>query len=144
MFATELLMPETPFKNKVNKKKLNVGLLDDVSGYFGTSRLATVLRYASLGDFPVMIIFMENGIIKWKQLSHDFPFTYLPINSKVPAWTVAGDFFYKDQLETKPEKVDAIEWFPEDYRIKSDPDCKLWEQCYPVAGNCLVSCIWTL
>lgn len=142
-FATELLMPAPLYKNMVDGKKLSLNLIEDVSAYFQTSRLATFLRYILLGSFPVMVIYMEAGIVKWKFHSNDFPFTYLPINSNVPAWTVAGDYFNKGQLETKPEKVDAIEWFPEDFQIKFKKDWKLWEQCYQVNSNCLVSCLWT-
>ncbi|MGN8072820.1 ImmA/IrrE family metallo-endopeptidase [Mucilaginibacter sp. 22184] len=142
-FASELLMPEPLYRSKVTGKKLSIGLIEDVSGYFQTSLLATFIKYISLGSFPAMVIFMEDGIVKWKLHSNDFPFTYLLKDSKVPAWTVAGDFFYKGRLETKPEKVDAIEWFPEDFQIKYKADWKLWEQCYQVGDNCLVSCLWT-
>jgi len=142
-FASELLMPEPLFKGRVTGKKLNINLMEDVSGYFHTSLLATFIKYVSIGDFPAMIIFMEDNIVKWKFHSHDFPFTYLLLNSKVPAWTVAGDYFAKGTLETQPEKVDAIEWFPEDFQIKYKSDWKLWEQCYQVGHNALVSCLWT-
>lgn len=142
-FAVEILMPESLYRAKVTNKKLSIGLIEDVSAYFQTSRLAAFLRYVSLGSYPIMIIFMEDGVIKWKMNSSDFPFTYLQIGSKVPAWTVAGDYFNKGTQEASPEKVDAIEWFPEDYRIKHDAERKLWEQCYPVGVNSLVSCIWT-
>lgn len=142
-FASELLMPEHFYQSKVKGKKLSISLIKDISDYFQTSRLAAFLRYVSLGDFPTMVIFMEDGMVKWKKNSNDFPFKYLPLGSKVPAWTVAGEYFTKGSLESEPEKVDAIEWFPEDFQIKYNPDCKLWEQCYPVGDKCLVSCLWT-
>ncbi len=142
-FASELLMPEIIFKQKVLNKKLNIKLIEEVSQYFNASLLATFLRYVNLGSYPVMIIFMKNGIVKWKQCSEDFPFKFLPYNSKVPAWTVAGDFFNKGKVESQPEKVDAIEWFPEDSQIKYKKDWKLWEQSYQIAENELVSCLWT-
>jgi hypothetical protein len=117
--------------------------MEEVSSYFNVSRLAAFLKYTSLGSYPVMIIFMENGIVKWKKCSGDFPFQFLPLNSAVPAYTVAGDYFYHGNLESDPEKVDAIEWFPEDYQIKYKKDWKLWEQCYRVSEQGLVSCLWT-
>ena len=142
-FATELLMPATLYKKKIDGQKLSINLIEDVSSYFQTSLLATFLRYITLGSYPAMVIYMEKGLIKWKVQSHDFPFTYLPINSQVPAWTVAGDYYNKGQLEDKPEKVDAIEWFQEDFEIKKKKDWKLWEQCYKIGDNSLVSCLWT-
>jgi len=142
-FASELLMPETLYRQKVAGMKLNIHLIEDVSAYFHTSLLAAFIRYVSLGSFPVMIVFMEDNIIKWKFHSHDFPFTYLPLNYKVPPWTVAGDYFNNGTLEAQPEKVNAIEWFPEDFQIKYKANWKLWEQCYQVGQKALVSCLWT-
>ena len=143
IFASELLMPKQLFRDQVDGKKLSIALIKEIGEYFGTSLLATFLRYVTLGKYPVMIIFIENGIVKWKQHSQDFPFKYLPLNSKVSPWTVAGDYFSKGHLENDPEKVDAIEWFPEDFQIKYKSDWKLWEQCYRIGENSIVSCLWT-
>lgn len=143
VFASEFLMPEFLYRKKIEGKKLNMALIEDVSAFFKTSLLTTFFRYIQLGSFPAMIIFMEAGVVRWKIHSHDFPFTYLPLNSEVPAWTVAGDFFNRGQLEIAPERVDAIEWFPEDFQIKYKKDWKLWEQCYQIGQNSLVSCLWT-
>ena len=115
----------------------------EVSTYFNVSMLASFLKYVPLGSYPVMIIFMEKGLVKWKKFSEDFPFKFLPLKSEVPAYTVAGDYFYHNNMETEPEEIDAIEWFPEDYKIKYDKDRKLWEQCYKVSENGIVSCLWT-
>ena len=143
IFASELLMPEPLFKNKVSGKKLNIALIEEISKYFQVSLLAAFLRYVNLGWYPVMIVFIEDGIVKWKQCSTDFPFQFLPYNSKVPAWTVAGDYFNNGRLESHPEKVDAIEWFPEDFNIKNKHGWKLWEQCYKISETGLISCLWT-
>ncbi len=143
IFATELLMPSELFTQKVTGKKLSISLIQDVSKFFNVSLLATFLRYIACGKFPVMVIYMENKAVKWKQASTDFPFQWLPIGSKVPVYTVAGDHFYNNSHEDKPVKVDAIEWFPEDTQIRYKRDWKLWEQCYPVSQSGLVSCLWT-
>ncbi len=143
IFATELLMPAQLFTKKVTGQKLSIALIHDISKFFNVSLLATFLRYISYGKFPVMVIYMENKIVKWKQASTDFPFQWLPIGSKVPVYTVAGDHFYNNTHEDKPAKVDAIEWFPEDSQIRYKKDWKLWEQCYSVSPNSLVSCLWT-
>lgn len=143
LFAAELLMPSPLFKNKVQGKRMGISLIEDIANYFKVSLTATFLRYSSLGDFPVMVIFIEDGLIKWKQSSKDFPFEYIPIDSKVPVYSVAGDFFHNGNIEQKPEKVDAIEWFPEDFAIKSKAKWQLWEQCYKVSNNGILSCLWT-
>lgn len=142
-FASELLMPHNQFCQKVEGEKLNLDLINSISAYFNVSKLSAFIKYVTYGAYPLMVIFMEDGYVKWKKCSLDFPFKFLPVNSRIPVYTVAGDYFYHKSSESEPEKVDAIEWFPEDYQIKYKKDWKLWEQCYKVSENDLVSCLWT-
>jgi hypothetical protein len=91
-----------------------------------------------------MIIFIENGIIKWKSSSKDFPYQWLELGTKLPPYTVAGDYYYRQVEEKKPVKVNAIEWFPDDFVCQRDGDkAKLWEQCFPSTQNSIVTCLWT-
>jgi Zn-dependent peptidase ImmA (M78 family) len=143
MFAVELLMPADLFTRKVKRKKLELSLIEEVAAYFGASKTATFLRYRDLGDFPVMIIFIEDGLIRWKSYSEDFPYKWLTLGSKLPAYTVAGDYFYRQVEEKKPSKVDAIEWFPDDYACQRAEKAKLWEQCFPSTQNSILTCLWT-
>ena len=143
VFAVELLMPAQLFKDKVKGKKLAISLIEDVSQYFGVSLTSAFLRYARLGDFPLMVVFIEKGIIEWKQASEDFPFQYLPLKIKVPPLTVAGDFFNGNGLEERPAKVDVIEWFPEDFEAQKKSTWQVWEQCFQVSKHGLISCLWT-
>ncbi|WP_294347915.1 ImmA/IrrE family metallo-endopeptidase [uncultured Sphingobacterium sp.] len=142
-FATEFLLPRRLFVSLVENKRLSLSLIEDLSSYFHTSILATFLRYADLGKYPLMVVFIEDGIVKWKRASKDFPFTWIPKDFKLPVYTVAGDLFYNKTIETKPQKVDAVEWFSEDFEIKNKSGWKLWEQCYQVGANSIVSCLWT-
>jgi len=142
-FASELLMPSVLFQKKVIGRQLSLGLIKEVASHFGVSITAAFLKYQRLGDFPLMVVYLEDGVVKWKQCSKDFPFQYLPVGSKVSAYTVAGDYFLKGNAEVEPEKVDAIEWFPEDRIMKYKNDWKLWEQCFPVSDNGIIACIWT-
>lgn len=142
-FACELLMPTYLFKDRVKRKKLDLNLIERTADYFGASKTATFLRYRDLGDYPVMVIFIENGLIKWKSPSEDFPFKWLTYGIPVPPYTVAGDYYYKGREESKPEKVDAIEWFPEDFNAQKNEKQKLWEQCFPATQNSIVTCLWT-
>jgi len=143
-FAVELLMPSDLFSRKVKNKKLSLPFIEEIAEYFGASKTATFLRYKDLGSFPVMIVFIEEGIIKWKSCSEDFPFKWLPYQSKLPALTVAGDYYYHQVKEDKPVKVDAIEWFPEDrFLLNGNEQTKLWEQCFPINADSILTCLWT-
>lgn len=141
-FASAFLMPKELFVTKISGQKLNIDLIKSIATFFNVSMTAAFLRYMHIGKYPLMIIFIENGIIKWKQESSDFPFPYLPYPAKVPAYTVAGDFFNRRRIEERPERVDAIEWFPEDFNCQKNPNSKIWEQCYKVSENGLISCLW--
>lgn len=142
-FAAELLMPIAPFRKIASKKNLSLKLVEQLSAYFGASKTAVYLRYRDLGEFPVMIIFIENGKIKWKSESEDFPYKWLPIGSPVPPLTVAGDYFHHDVTESQPVTIPASEWFPEDYRIQRGEDMQLWEECFPATRTSILTCLWT-
>lgn len=142
-FAEELLMPSESFIAMVKKQKLNIELIEKLANHFSVSLTAALIRYSKLGEYPTMVIYIEGGIIKWKMASTDFPFPYLPYGSQVPAWTVAGDYFNGRNLEPKPAQVDAIEWFPEDYKLQNNEKWKLWEQCFPVSQYGLIVCLWS-
>ena len=142
-FATELLMPQKLFASKVENKKLSLSLIEELSFFFHTSILATFLRYVDFGKYPLMVIFIEKGVVKWKKSSEDFPFTWVSIGSKLPVYTVAGDLYYNKVSDDSPQIVDAIEWFSEDFEIERKKEWKLFEQCYKVSSTGIISCLWT-
>lgn len=143
-FAGELLMPTLLFKERIQNKKLSISLIKEIADYFTVSLTAAFIRYSKLGAFPMMLIYTENGTVKWKTASNDFPFPYLQKGSTVPAWSVAGDFYNGKGLEQSPVKVNAFEWFPNDYKLRSNNEWKLWEQCFQVSQNGLMVCLWSL
>ena len=142
-FAAELLMPTEPFKKLVSKKNLSLKLVEQLSAYFDASKTAIYLRYRDLGEFPVMVIFIENGFVKWKSETNDFPYKWLPKGSAVPPLTVAGDYYHHGRTESQPVTVPASEWFPEDFRIQRGDDMQLWEECFPATRTSILTCLWT-
>lgn len=141
-FAKELLMPTTSFK-PLAEGKFSMKQIDSLAEKFQTSKTATLLRYRDLGSYPLALIFIDNGIIKWTQYSRDFVLQYIPIETKVPVNTVAGDiFYYKNDIPISPELVDAIEWFPEDFNIKKFKNWQFYEQCFKVSNTGILSCLW--
>jgi Zn-dependent peptidase ImmA (M78 family) len=141
-FGAELLMPADLFIRKAKNKKLALPLIEEIASYFGASKTATFLRYKDMRLSPVMIVFIENGFIKWKSYSEEFPYKWLTYGTKVPPYSVAGDYYHRQIEEKKPVKVNAMEWFPEDYQCQKDENAKLWEQCFPSTQNSIVTCLW--
>lgn len=141
-FAKELLMPTQSF-TPLAQGKFSMKQIDDLASKFQTSKTATLLRYRDLGSYPIALIFIDNGIVKWTQYSHDFVLQYLPLNSNLPSNTVAGDIFYsKNSIPKEPELVEAIDWFPEDFNIKKYKNWKFREQCFSVSDTGILSCLW--
>ncbi len=140
-FAKEFLMPEHLFRPKA-KGIFSFDLIKSLALHFNTSLTATFLRYKDLGDFPVAIVYSENRIVKWTQFSDDFLMQYIPHNSKIPINSVAWDT-YEGESYNAPELVEAKEWFASDFKLKYNLNLELYEQCFKVADNAVLSCIWT-
>ncbi|CAM3684886.1 ImmA/IrrE family metallo-endopeptidase [Flavobacterium chungbukense] len=140
-FASCLLMPEERFKKFVLRKKFDFSVIKTLSEHFHTSITATAIRFADLGNHPIMLVFAENGKIKWKNCSKDFPFQYLLFGSKVPEDSVMGEYFYKDRVSTGTEDVWAVDWF--DFVTDRNIHRKFKEHCIP-HKNLAFSIIWEL
>jgi len=143
-FSAELLMPEVIIRPLFKGRKFNLDIIYEVSEEFKTSITATLLRYRELGDYPMALILVKNGFVEWSQFTTDFPLTFIPKGSKVSPWTVAGDFFHNgNELEENPEKVAAIEWFPEDFNLNKFKNWEFYEQCFRASKESVLACLWT-
>jgi Zn-dependent peptidase ImmA (M78 family) len=140
-FASCLLMPESRFKKDAFRKKFNFELIDFMSKEYNVSITACAFRFAEIGNHPLMIVYAENGEIKWKHSSDDFPFKYLINGDIVPADTVMGEYFNKSVRSDifKTEQIWAIDCF--NYVKDSDTNRKFYEHCIP-HKNCALSLIW--
>jgi Zn-dependent peptidase ImmA (M78 family) len=138
-FASCLLMPEIRFKQFVNRKKFDYELLAATALYFKTSVTATAIRFAAIGNHPLMIVFGKEGKIMWKWSSEDFPYQYLVYTNKIPENSVMGEYFYEDKAVSGTEQVWAIDWF--NYIRDTDLNKKLNEHCI-VHNNLALSIIW--
>lgn len=141
-FAAELLMPEDLFINESEGEKFNLDLIEYLADRFQTTKTSTLIRYSKLGDHPIVIIFSENGIIKWTQITEDFVLQYIPRNETVPVNTIAYDFFKGRGIPSKPEKVKASDWFSDDFEISKFQEWEFYEQCFQVSENGILSCVW--
>jgi len=99
-FAACLLMPEENFcKDLRSRKKFNFDVIEDLSREYHVSKTAFALRFAEIGNYPIKVVFAENGIIKWQKNSEGFPFWKLLNNGKVPEGMIMGDFFKGDRTD---------------------------------------------
>lgn len=140
-FASCLLMPESRFKQDIFKKRFNFQLIDSLCAQYKISRTACAFRFAQIGNHPIMIVYAERGMIKWKLESDDFPFKRLLNDKNIPENTVIGEYFNKNNTQDiyKTEQVWAMDWF--NYVNDGDINRTFYEHCIPYKDKAL-SIIW--
>ncbi|RZK38017.1 MAG: ImmA/IrrE family metallo-endopeptidase [Pedobacter sp.] len=140
-FASCLLMPEDNFKQDVFKRKFSFELIDTLCGKYKVSKTACAFRFAQIGNHPISIVYAENGLVKWKVESDDFPYKWLLNGNNVPTATVMGEYFFKNNKKDiyKTEQVWAIDWFT--YVRDDDANRQFFEHCIPYKDKAL-SILW--
>lgn len=139
-FASSLLMPKQRFIKDCFKKKFNFLLLDQLSKKYQTSLISTAIKFADIGNHPILIIFGQENKIKWYWFSEDFPFKSILYNKfQIPEETVMGEYFNKQKKHETTQQVWAMDWFQ--YVSGDDTDRKFFEHCLPYKNQAL-SIIW--
>lgn len=138
-FASCFLMPEERFKKFLYRRKFDFALIKEAAAYFNTSITATAIRFAAIGNHPLMIVFGEQGSIRWKWASDDFPYQHLLYTNKIPENSVMGEYFQDGKPVNGTEEVWAIDWF--NYVMNDDTSRKFFEHCIP-HKNLALSIIW--
>jgi len=139
-FASCLLMPELRFCKDINNRKFEFSIIEDLRYKYKVSRTACLLRFADIGNQPIMVLYAENNRIKWKYNSKDFPFKYFIYDDLVPKHTVMEDYFkgHKDDI-FKTEVINAIECFK--YVKEEDIGRHFYEHCISYKNKAL-SVFW--
>ncbi|WP_309613987.1 ImmA/IrrE family metallo-endopeptidase [Flavobacterium sp.] len=139
-FASCLLMPEERFKKDIFRKKFNFELIVSLSKEYNVSITACAFRFAQIGSHPIMIIYAENGIIKWTYYSEDFPYKYLLNNKKISDSFLMGEYFGNPMSDiSKTSQIWAIDCF--NYVQTEDSNKKFYEHCMTYKQSAL-SIIW--
>ena len=140
-FASCLLMPESRFRNDIGNKKFSFKVIDYLKTEYKVSRTACALRFADIGNCPILVVYAEKNIVKWKHSSDDFPFKWLINDNIVPRYTVMGDYFNNNHIAEvfRTEQVWAIDCFK--YVNDEDIQRKFYEHCITYKDSAL-SIFW--
>ncbi|SNZ01188.1 ImmA/IrrE family metallo-endopeptidase [Flagellimonas pacifica] len=139
-FSACLLMPENRFKKDCIGRKFSFNLLDGLSKKYQTSLTSTCIRFAEIGNHPLMIVYCENNKIKWYWYSEDFPYVHLLHGKfKIPNDTTIGEYFNEGKRYERTQEVWAIDWF--NYVPNYRTSQKFKEHCIPYKDKAL-SIIW--
>lgn len=116
-FAANLLMPENFYLDFMKYREPAIKNFNKVSEEFCVSLPAAAVRYTKLGSEPIAVIFSEDGKVKWKFESEEFPFKYIRYNSKVPHISAAHSLLNSSkEFETNEIKCSA--WYYADSKAK--------------------------
>lgn len=140
-FASCLLMPEERFRKDVGNKKFGIEVIDFLRTEYKVSRTACALRFADIGNYPLLVVYAENNIIKWSYSSEDFPYKWLLYDKIVPPNTVMGDYFKNSHTADvfRTEQIWAIDCF--NHVRDEDLQRKFYEHCITHESSAL-SLLW--
>jgi len=144
-FASSLLIPKSRLLKDVFRRKFSFNLIEELATKYQTSITATLIKFASIGNHPIMIVCSIDEKIKWFKYSDDFPFKYIDAlpGFKVPVNTSAGQYFYENGIKSEDEFeiIEAEDWFS----LYNDNDYgrKFYESCiYSDKNKFVLSVIW--
>ncbi|MCL5318767.1 MAG: ImmA/IrrE family metallo-endopeptidase [Thaumarchaeota archaeon] len=109
-FASELLLPEEHFRERVQYKDLNKRLLDDLCTEFDTSLTATGMRFVSFKPEYAMV-YSEKSRIGWFHIGGEFKY-FLDVRpgSSLHKDSFAYDFFNGTVLPDTFNEVPSYAW----------------------------------
>lgn len=142
-FASALLMPENQFREFCNGKKFSLEVVEQISKRFGVSKVAVLLRFVEIGNYPLMIAFCQNKKLNWLVRSNDFPYSGAyksKYGKELPENSVVGEYFRLENAKyTGIERVMADDWF---YLNSDMNDKELNEQCFYSNYGYVISMVW--
>lgn len=139
-FASCLLLPKNKLEKDCIRRKFSFQIISELSKKYQTSLTATAIRFSSIGNHPIMVVYSIEGKVSWYCYSNDFPYWALRHGkAKVPEDTVAGDYFYKQVLSKSTQEVFAIDWFANVF--DNHTNRKFHEQCI-FGTKSVLSIIW--
>lgn len=144
-FASELLMPEKVFREFVLGKYFSPDLIKELSIRFQTSLTSVVYRLITLNIFPLFLVFIADGIVKFWRKSDLKCWVKDITKLSPPEDSVASEYIDADYdfVYTGNEKAQVISrstWFK---LSEYQEDNEFMEYCIPTKQyKTIISIIW--
>jgi hypothetical protein len=111
VFAAELMMPLSHFQGDVNRLAPSLATFRELAETkYGTSVIATAIRFVRLTDEPVALVLSSADRIVWAIPSGSFPYRTDEFVTSPSENSYAWDFFHGKPLPDKPRKVLVRAW----------------------------------
>lgn len=135
-FASCLLMPEERFRKDCLKRKFNFTIIEELAEKYQVSLTACAIRFADIGNHPIMIVYCEDNEVKWNWSSNDFPFKKIAKDDKrVPEDTLVGEYFKTRFGKRRTEQLWVGDWF--NCYNQEDESKKIYEHFIPHRNKAL-------
>lgn len=145
-FASELLMPSGLFLEAIKRKGFNHNLIKSISDKFKTSLTSTVYRFAKLDAYPILVVYIHDGIVHnwsksdslWGRVKevNKLP----PPEDSVALEYIESGYEYIYEGNEKSQTISKSTWF--ELRDNED-DRDFFEYCIPTkAYKTIISVIW--
>lgn len=139
-FAASLLMPKKRVLGDYQQfRRFSFAIVNQFRQKYEISMLATVFRLFHLDVHPMMIVYGQNGKIKWEFHSDDFYHSLKFGKEKVPEDSLMYDYFHHGKQHISTQQLWTGDWF----KPTSTTERKLYERClyYDDTKSCY-SVIW--
>lgn len=141
-FAASLLMPWSLLKPDLQNEKFGGSLIKELSCRYNVSFSAMAIRCLKCAYIPMMLVYAQDGKVKWQLHSEDFPFWQLKHgNTMVPENSVIGEYFCTcDDCNCRKDEVvfagDCFDTFNQEQN-----NLQFYEYCLPYK-NSAFSMFW--
>ena len=139
-FASCLLMPSERFNEDCFQRKFEFSIIETLAKKYNVSLTACAIRFADVGNHPILIVYCENNRIVWKWRSNDFPYWKLANgNTIIPEDSLVGEYFKTREVEQGTDQLWAADWF--DCYRHEDENNRIYEHFIP-HNNKALSIVW--
>ena len=145
-FASEFLMPEDVFRDFVSNEYFSPDLIKRLATRFQTSLTSVVYRLITLDVFPLFVVFIADGNVKYWRKSTDLKcwvedITRLPPpDNSVAQEYIEADYNFVYSGKEKAQEITRSTWFE---LGEYQEDSEFMEYCIPHKKyKTIISIIW--
>jgi len=109
VFAGDFLLPTKLVARRCDVSPIHFGVVENIAEEFGTSLVATSIRFAELTPERCAVVLSQQGKVRWVVRSKTF-WPKVHRGQPLLPWSVAADYFRGKTLAAECQAIDATAW----------------------------------